>query len=77
MLSYFMDHQLTTFIIVCVSVGVFWKTLPFTNKVLGDEDYSGWIWVRSLILPSISIIAAVWFSVLFLLSLFFSELIQP
>lgn len=72
MFSYFMDHQLITFIIVCASVGIFWKSLPFADKVFGDEDYSGLTWVLSLVLPGISIIAAVFFSILFLLPLFFN-----
>lgn len=72
MLMYFINHQLVTFIIACVSAGVCLKTWSHVEKVLGDEDYSGRTWLSSLILPSLSGIAAVLFSVLFLLSLFFS-----
>jgi len=62
------NHQLITILVILALIYLLMKSLKYTKKVFGDEDYAN-CWVRSLVLPSCLFVFIAMLTILFLLSL--------
>lgn len=45
------SHQLVVLVFVCVMMVVGWRSMSWSMRVFGDEDYPTNEWFKSLIIP--------------------------